>query len=96
MHKHIAKQDQEGTWAVERDGKMLLCPKLMYPTMRAFQKTSVSPVEYATDLNRLPCTTNCPFAEMTKNSGYIISCEGGRKIIGLDEVKPFKKIESPL
>lgn len=95
-HTHIGIKDQNGVYTVLRDGQLLLCPKLMYPMLKQVQRTPLHPPEMATELARLPCSTVCPFAEITRDdfhsvSYYEISCEGGCKKIRLDEVKPFEK-----
>lgn len=64
IHTHVAFSDEKGIYAIKRDGELLVCPKTMYPQVNAFQKTSVSPVEYLTNVMRMPCSTGCPFAEV--------------------------------
>lgn len=65
MHKHSAKQDPNGVYTLFRDEIACGCPKMMFPQIIPHQKSAMSPTEYITQLNQLPCTTKCPFAQMS-------------------------------
>lgn len=99
MHTHTVKQDEAGTYALHRDGRILNCPKTVFPQPTQNQVTGA----YGMNLMRFPCTTDCPFAqlkvetqvensnEQVKRVTYEISCEGGIKNIVLDGVINFEK-----
>lgn len=81
IHVHSANQDQEGTYALHRDGKLCLCPKLMFPQIVPVQRSALhNQVDYQTNLNRLPCTTACPFAQV-KERGKLVPTETGSSVV---------------
>lgn len=63
MHKHSAVQGEKGEFALHRDGQLLFCPKTVYPSMT---QSAIGQVQVA--LMRFPCSTNCPFAQVSERS----------------------------
>lgn len=97
MHKYIAQQQENGSYQLIKDGNPCNCPKTMsiVPMQGGVSGMRIQPIQ-------LPCSTNCPFAEIHKiteekdgqilssKDHYVIKCEGGTMGVPLDEIKTNK------